>query len=151
MPNFTSEYVCDPSLRYWGFTSWDAFFTRRFRPWIRPVASPHDDSSIVSACEATLYSLATNVQAHDRFWIKRARYSLTHMLGDDDLAPQFYGGTIYQAYLDAVSYHRWHSPVGGTVMKAYVIPGTYYAASPAVGLETEAVPKGDGLIRSQAF
>ena len=50
------------------------------------------------------------------------------MMADDPLAPQFVGGTIYQAFLDALSYHRWHSPVSGTVVKAYVQPGTYYSA-----------------------
>ena len=27
----------------------------------------------------------------------------------------FVGGTVYQACLDAHNYHRWHSPVSGTV------------------------------------
>ena len=151
MPNFAEEYICDASFPYYGFQSWDDFFTRRFRPGVRPVALKHDSSVIVSACEATPYRIATDVQAHDRFWIKKAQYSVAHMLGNDDLAPQFYGGSIYQAYLDALSYHRWNSPVAGVVVKAYVIPGSYYATSPAVGHEADVYPNGDGLIRSQTY
>jgi phosphatidylserine decarboxylase len=49
------------------------------------------------------------------------------MLAGDTLADQFVGGTIYQAFLSALSYHRWHSPVSGTVRKAYLVPGTYFS------------------------
>ena len=41
--------------------------------------------------------------------------------------PQFEGGTIYQAFLSALSYHRWHAPVSGTVVKTYLVEGTYYS------------------------
>ena len=44
----------------------------------------------------------------------------------DPLAASFEGGTIYQAFLSALSYHRWHSPVSGVVKKAYLVNGTYY-------------------------
>ena len=49
------------------------------------------------------------------------------MLAHDPWAEQFVGGTVYQAFLSALSYHRWHSPVNGTIKKAYVVPGTYYS------------------------
>ena len=49
------------------------------------------------------------------------------MLAFDDYAEQFVGGTIYQAFLSALSYHRWHTPVTGVVKKAYVVDGTYFS------------------------
>jgi phosphatidylserine decarboxylase len=49
------------------------------------------------------------------------------MLAFDEYAEQFVGGTIYQAFLSALSYHRWHTPVTGTVKKAYVVDGTYFS------------------------
>lgn len=67
------------------------------------------------------------MQARDQFWVKGQPYSVLDMLAQDPLAPQFVGGTIYQAFLSALSYHRWHAPVTGTIKKAYVIPGTYYS------------------------
>jgi phosphatidylserine decarboxylase len=48
------------------------------------------------------------------------------MLNWDELTPDFDGGTVYQAFLSALSYHRWHSPVNGTIKKAYVVNGSYY-------------------------
>ncbi|KAK0449077.1 Phophatidylserine decarboxylase-domain-containing protein [Desarmillaria tabescens] len=58
---------------------------------------------------------------------------LTTWLNNDPLAPQFVGRTVYQAFLSAIKYHRWHSPVNGTVVKTVMIPGTYYAESSAMG------------------
>jgi phosphatidylserine decarboxylase len=122
-------------LPHWGFRSWDAFFTREFRPDVRPVASPDDDRVIVNACEAAPYRLARNVSQRDTFWIKSQPYSITHMLANDKLVPLFTGATVYQAYLNPLSYHRWHSPVSGTVVKAYVQDGTYYAEAASHGFD----------------
>ncbi|PBK88077.1 phosphatidylserine decarboxylase-like protein [Armillaria gallica] len=133
MPDFVENYVCDPSARYHGFKSWDDFFTRLFRPNVRPVMFPDNDDIVNSACESTVYCIASNIQALDTFWLKGEPYSLNHMLNNDDLAPQFVGGTVYQAFLSATMYHRWHSPVNGKVVKTVMIPGTYYAESPAMG------------------
>ena len=49
-------------------------------------------------------------------------------MGDEALARPFVGGTIYQAFLDASSYHRWHAPISGTVASSpTIISGTYYS------------------------
>jgi phosphatidylserine decarboxylase len=94
---------------------------------MRPVASPDDDSIITNACESAPYNWVKGVKRRARFWIKGQPYSLEHMLANDNLVDQFVGGTVYQAFLNAVSYHRWHSPVNGTVVKAYVHDGSYYS------------------------
>lgn len=49
------------------------------------------------------------------------------MLAHDPLAHEFANGTVYQAFLSALSYHRWHSPVSGTVRRAFVQDGTYFS------------------------
>lgn len=49
------------------------------------------------------------------------------MLANDELASEFVGGTVYQAFLSALAYHRWHSPISGTVVKTYIVPGAYYS------------------------
>lgn len=135
MPTFVEDFISDPRLPYYGFASWDDFFTRRFREGRRPVASPDDDQVIANACESAPYRLAKNVQLRDQFWIKDQPYSLTHLLADDPLAEQFEGGTVYQAFLSALSYHRWHSPVSGRIVKTRLIDGSYYAQANAVGYD----------------
>lgn len=72
------------------------------------------------------------------------------MLSDDALAPQSVGETVYQALQSALSYHRWHSPVSGTVVKAYVQPGTYYSETPAVGFDDSAPNNSQGYIAEVA-
>lgn len=94
MPGFASTFLCEPSEEYWGFASWDDFFTRRLRKGARPVHRPDDDSIITSACESSIYRIAYNVQARDRFWLKGEPYSLEHILNNDELTPSFAGGTI---------------------------------------------------------
>lgn len=150
MPDFVENFICYPDQPYRGFKSWDDFFTREFRPGKRSVAYPDDDRFIVNACESAPYRIASKVKARDRFWIKGQPYSLEHMLAGDPLAPQFVGGTVYQAFLSALSYHRWHSPVNGTVVKAYVQPGTYYSETPAVGFDDAAPNDSQGYIAEVA-
>jgi phosphatidylserine decarboxylase len=150
MPDFDKTFVCDPAAPHHGYISWDDFFTRQFRPGLRPVAAPDDDSIIVNACESAPYRIAQGVKARDRFWIKAQPYSLQHMLADDSLAPQFVGGTVYQAFLSALSYHRWHSPVSGKVVKAYVQAGTYYSEAQSEGFDPSGPNDSQGYITEVA-
>jgi phosphatidylserine decarboxylase len=124
---FEEMFTCDASVKYHGFQSWDDFFTRVFREGIRPVAAPNNPNIITNMCESSPYHIAYGVKARDRFWIKGQPYSVTDMLAHDQLAEDFDGGTIYQAFLNALSYHRWHSPVSGRIVKAYIRDGTYYS------------------------
>ena len=73
------------------------------------------------------------MKLHDRFWLKGQPYSLHDMLDHDEAAAQFTGGTVYQAFLSATNYHRWHSPVAGTVVRSRVVDGTYYSEADTVG------------------
>jgi phosphatidylserine decarboxylase len=130
---FIATFDCDPSLDHWGFDRWDKFFTRTFRDGQRPVAAPDDDHVVTNACESAPYNLVREAKQRDTFWIKGQPYSLQHMLDDDEFVENFVGGTVYQAFLSAKSYHRWHSPVSGKVVKTRVVDGTYYAEIPAEG------------------
>jgi phosphatidylserine decarboxylase len=127
-PDATFEQIfqCDPSSQAHGYKSWDDFFTRLFRPGIRPVAEPQDLNVIVSACESAPLQNVTNVRLSDKFWLKGMPYSLQNMMDFHPLTEKFVGGTVYQAFLSALSYHRWNSPVSGTVVDAFVVDGTYY-------------------------
>ena len=129
MPNFDKEFKCKPNEKHHGFTSWDDFFTREFRNGIRPVASPDDDSIVANACESAPYQISAAVKNRDVFWIKHQRYSMDFILNMSDLAKRFHGGTVYQAFLSATSYHRWHSPVSGTIYKTELVDGSYYSAT----------------------
>ncbi len=150
MPEFVEDFQCDPSRPHFGFHSWDDFFTRQFRIGRRPVASPEDDRIIVNACESAPYRIALGVKRRDRFWIKAQPYSLEDMLKGDSLMDAFIGGTIYQAFLSPLSYHRWHSPINGRVLKAYNLEGTYYSETYSEGLDPSGPNESQAYITSLA-
>lgn len=166
---FQDMYICDPSALYYGFKSWDGkfsksltyiqsltvqdFFTRRIKDEARPIASPTDDSIIANACESKVFNIAYNVKLRDCFFSKGQPYSVTDMLGQDPLSSHFAGGTVYQAFLPAVSYHRWHSPVSGVVRRAFVCDGTYFSVPLFAGVGDRNVfdISQDGLGMAQGY
>lgn len=132
---FDKLFQCDASQPHYGFASWDAYFTRRFFPSQRPVADPEDNLLICNSCESAPMRIATGVKAVDTFWIKGQPYSLQHMLKDEaDMVSYFTGGTVYQAFLSAMNYHRWHSPVNGRISRIKHVDGSYYAHCPGLGM-----------------
>ena len=141
-----AEFQHKPREKHWGFASWNDYFTRRFKPDARPIAGPDDDKVIVNACESTPYAIKAGVKRQDRFWIKSQPYSLRDMLADDESVEEFVGGTVYQAFLDAYNYHRWHSPVSGTVRKAFVREGTYYSEAESEGEDPEGPDRSQGYL-----
>lgn len=142
---FAQAWVCYPDQPHMGFTSWDNFFVRRFRPGVRPTIAHDNPEFINAACEAITHRVAQNVRGTDTFWLKEMPYSLNHILDNDPLASELVGGTVFQGILSSLDYHRWHSPVDGHIVRTYVIPGTYYAAR----LDDD--PDPDVISRSQAF
>ncbi|PFH62672.1 hypothetical protein XA68_12543 [Ophiocordyceps unilateralis] len=140
---FEELYECDASDEFFGFKSWD----------VRPVASPEDDNVIVSACEASPYNVAHDVRLRDTFFAKGQPYSVLDMLGHDPLADMFAGGTVYQAFLTPLSYHRWVAPVSGVVRRARLIPGSYFSIplSMGVGDGNETDIAVDGVVQSQSY
>lgn len=135
---FKELFICpDLSDTHLGFDSWDAFFVRQFRDGVRPVAAPDDrgpdplsqDPTLVitNACESAPLRVRTGVRLFDTFYLKGQPYSLGNMLNCNERTAEFVGGTVYQAFLSALSYHRWHSPVSGRVVALESVPGTYYS------------------------
>ena len=149
---FIETFKCDPEKPHYGFTCWDDFFTREFREGLRPIAGEGDDSIIVNACESAPYRIAQGdeVKLRNKFWIKGQPYSLEHMLDGDERAEQFVGGSVYQAFLSAKSFHRWNSPVSGTIIKTKIVDGTYYSETSTVGFDPAAPNDSQGYISEVA-
>jgi phosphatidylserine decarboxylase len=157
---FQQLYACNPALPNFGFKCWDDFFTRKFNPGIRPIAYPDDRPTpdqpdptrvITNACESAPLRFATNVKLNDTFWLKHQPYSLTNMLDNDPLTSQFEGGSVYQAFLSAVSYHCWHAPVSGKVVGIRHVPGTYYSENLYQGFINPGGPDPNAENNSQPY
>jgi phosphatidylserine decarboxylase len=147
-----SLFVCDPAKPAYGYTSWNDFFTRQFKPGVRPVAGAGDPHIVASACESTPYKLQQNAALQDAFWIKGQPYSLRDIFTArrSDLAGKFAGGTVYQAFLSAYNYHRWHAPVDGTIVDAYLVSGTYYSDATSAHLDPAGPNNSQGYITAVA-
>ena len=127
------SYKYDSKKKHWGFTSWNDFFTRKLKPGARPIMGMNDKKIIVSACDSTIYKIKSNVQKYSKFWIKKQPYSIADMLNYDKYVDKFVGGHVFQAFLSPFNYHRWHSPVSGTILKAYVKEGLYFSQETVMG------------------
>lgn len=147
-----SDFLCDPGAPYWGYTSWNDFFTRRLKPGARPVHDADDPRAIVNACEAAPYAIEHGVQVHDDFWIKSQPYSLQDIFTgrEEALADRYAGGTVYQAYLGAHNYHRWHAPVDGRIKTVYRVDGTYYSDIEAEGEDPSSLNDSQGYTTAVA-
>ncbi|GAB0139990.1 hypothetical protein EsHS_00000628 [Epichloe bromicola] len=147
---FDEFYDCDSNDAHYGFTSWDDFFTRRIRTGVRPVAEPDDDDVLVHACESVAYNLEEGVNLRDSFFVKGQPYSPQDMLANDPLAAYFARGTVYQAFLSALAYHRWHAPVSGVVRRAFVQVGTYFSLPSWMGVASMG-DNPDRMVPSQSY
>jgi len=128
------SYCYDPNKKYWGFKSWNDFFTRKLKPNARPIMGIDNNKVIVSACDSSIYRIKSNVKKYSKFWIKSQPYSVADMLNNDTpYVNKFVGGHVFQAFLSPFNYHRWHSPISGTVLKAYVKEGLYFSQSTVFG------------------
>jgi len=138
---------------FFKYPHWDAFFTRKFREGVRPVG----EAAVVNACESFPLSFDTDVSRRDTFWLKGAPYSLRDMLGANEnsdvyeYVEKFVGGTVYQAFLSADSYHCWNAPVTGKVVYQRVIEGTYFAETAAAGFGGSSGPDPAGPDLSQRY
>jgi len=111
-----------------------ALFTRRLKPGARPLAdgeliSPVDGRFRFSGEMAT--SPATLIQA------KGIEYTLPQLIGDQQLAEHFVGGSWAVLYLAPHNYHRIHSPCDGEVVETLYLPGQFW---PVNDWSVETVP-----------
>ncbi|KAN0097066.1 Phosphatidylserine decarboxylase domain containing protein [Tylopilus felleus] len=152
--SFEQTFGVKPEEALAKYKSWDAFFTREFKDikTARPIKVPEHYTPIYSACDSFSFRVAHNVKLDDTFWLKGQNYSLYDMFGGDTKeslsawAPKFVGGSVFQGVLVSADYHRWHSPIKGTVLATTVLPGTYYATLPDEGGSYAEMLRGHGAM-----
>lgn len=134
---FVDIYECPDSANPFtlGFASWDAFFSRKFKPGVRPIPASevlqgHEGSAILNACESKPWQIVRQPSGRNEITLKGRSLSVESMLDNDPLSVHFVKGTVYQAYLSALSYHRWHAPVSGVIRKIRHMDGSYFSQLP---------------------
>ncbi|KAE8452540.1 hypothetical protein EG329_000443 [Mollisiaceae sp. DMI_Dod_QoI] len=111
------------------YSTFNEFFAREIKESARPIAEPENDFVTSSPADCRLTAFPT-IDLATKYWIKGFGFTLAALVGDEQLAAQFEGGTIVIARLAPQDYHRWHAPVSGTVRGIKDIPGAYYTVNP---------------------
>jgi phosphatidylserine decarboxylase len=113
----------DDCIERGGWSSFDAFFTRRLRDGARAVDP--DPRVITSPADGRIESMGT-IDAHGTFVVKGRPYSVAELVGGEDEARRFLGGSGCVVYLSPRDYHRVHAPVGGVIRRIRSMPGDYF-------------------------
>jgi phosphatidylserine decarboxylase len=113
-----------------GWSSFDAFFTRRLRDGQRVI--DRDPHAVLSPADGRIESMS-RVEEGGTFLVKGRRYSVDELVGDSEAARRFLGGAGFVVYLSPRDYHRVHSPVSGQIRRIRSMPGDYYPVN-AIGM-----------------
>jgi phosphatidylserine decarboxylase len=87
------------------FKNFNEFFYRKLRPDARVLASPGDDRVAVSAADCRMTCWQTISDA-TQFWIKGSGFTVNRLVGDNELAKKFDGGSLAIFRLAPQDYHR---------------------------------------------
>ncbi|KAF7361137.1 Phosphatidylserine decarboxylase proenzyme 2 [Mycena sanguinolenta] len=122
------DEILDPLDSYKTFNQ---FFYRKLKPTARPVEKPDDPYRLVSAADCRLMAFESVSEA-TRLWIKGREFTVARLLGDayKHEADRYTGGALAIFRLAPQDYHRFHSPVDGTIGNMTYVAGEYYTVNP---------------------
>ncbi|KAJ7606171.1 phosphatidylserine decarboxylase-domain-containing protein [Mycena polygramma] len=127
------------------YPTFNHFFFRQLKPNARPVEKADDPHVICSAadCRLTVYP---DIALAREFWIKGDQFTIPKLLDpkqEEDSVPvdlqhdkndldeaKRKGPSLAIFRLAPADYHRFHSPIDGTIEKIFHIDGQYYTVNP---------------------
>lgn len=114
------------------YRNFNAFFSRKLKPGARPFAT--DPNAACSPADGKILVYPTFDR---RTWIpvKGNAVTIRSLLGSEDLAARFEGGSAVVIRLAPYDYHRFHFPDDGEAPGARLIRGEYHSVNP-IALET---------------
>ena len=114
----------DPST----YPTFNSFFTRALKPGAR-VADADPDALLMPADGRI--SQCGQVEGDRIFQAKGQSFTTGELLGDDESAKVFEGGTFATVYLSPKDYHRVHMPWAGRLRETVHVPGRLFSVGPA--------------------
>ena len=109
------------------YATFNEFFARKLKDGARPISDA--EGVILSAADCRL-NVYASVDDATRFWVKGRNFSLAGLLADEALASNFHGGSMAIFRLAPQDYHRFHSPVAGTIVSICDVPGHLLTVNP---------------------
>ncbi|BFZ58726.1 hypothetical protein PYCC9005_005791 [Savitreella phatthalungensis] len=112
------------------YENFNAFFSRALKHNARPIHAETDPRALVTAadCRCVVFN---SICSATQLWIKGRDFTIASLLGDDaELSAHYEGGQMAIFRLAPADYHRWHSPVAGTVQSVREIDGSLMTVNP---------------------
>lgn len=124
--------------------TFNTFFYRQFnganekgQTPLRPIAEPNNNNTITSPADCTfkeMYHIDRNGnvlgidEKAEGMTLKNTHKinTVSDLLQDEKIAKAFHGGTFVHYFLSPFDYHRFHSPVNGTVKESKVVRGKVF-------------------------
>ncbi|KAI1371459.1 putative phosphatidylserine decarboxylase [Hypoxylon crocopeplum] len=111
------------------YKTFEDFFIRAHRPGSRPIHDLDDPTGAVVVADSRVVTY-TSVAETKKLWIKGTDFTITNLVMDTQLGARFADAAVASFRLSPQDYHRYHSPVTGTVKAFRSIPGDYYQVDP---------------------
>lgn len=111
------------------FKTFNEFFYRKLKPGSRPCDSPDDPRVVVSPADCRMIAFPS-IEAATTIWIKGIEFSIPKLLDNAEEAKSFEEGALAIFRLAPQDYHRFHSPVDGTIRRIHRVHGQYYTVNP---------------------
>lgn len=107
-----------------GFSSFNAFFTRKRNLWSYDLTDAH----LISPCDG--YLTAAGIEEETVFSIKNTLFSVGDLLENRELAESFKGGTAFIFRLTPAEYHRYCYAADGDIVRMKRIRGKLHCVRP---------------------
>ncbi|UHA74530.1 archaetidylserine decarboxylase [Paenibacillus sp. 481] len=101
----------------------NAFFTRKLKPGVRPLAS--SEQALLSPVDAVITGIGP-IEDGQIFNVKGQDYTLDELLNQSPHRQKYKHGYYYVLYLSPTDYHRIHAPVGGKTVETEHVAGRVY-------------------------
>lgn len=138
IPSFIKDFNIDMNISsnaLGDFNSFNDFFVRKLKEEARPI--PNDNSLLISPGDGRLFAYE-NISIDKLIQVKGIHYSLSELIGDNEIAKDYEGGTCLVLRLCPTDYHRFHFVDNGVPLENHFIKGNYYSVNP---LALERIPK----------
>ncbi|MGL4521838.1 MAG: phosphatidylserine decarboxylase [Bacilli bacterium] len=131
VPHFASVYKINQdemSQELHQYPTLHAFFTRTLKPDARPIAP--GENVVVSPVDGVIEDMGA-IDQNLQIMAKNKPYSILEMLGNEENASYYAGGTFMVIYLSPTDYHRIHAPISAEVVRTESLGNASYPVNKA--------------------
>ena len=111
------------------YKTFEDFFVRKHKAGARPIHEPYNskEAVIVADCRVVVYPTVAAARA---LWIKGNNFTISNLVQDEGKSKPWTDGAVASFRLSPQDYHRYHSPVTGSIKWYKPIPGDFYQVDP---------------------